>query len=360
MTRHSYSWWAIVFGAALAGAGRGQEPAGAGVAAPPPAAAGENTLWIGPPEGEHSKLVQLPGALAEPRLGWCVAYLWHRAGKDWEPGGLHAELEKYDSNDPETQRWNIQLWKECGMDFAAGCWFGVPQRRGAVLPTRTTEAFESYLRTCEQEKFRWCAWMADIPGGLEPNLEQVRKWAKSPAYFRWGKPERPVLFIYERTLDKLGRRENARAALDKLRPYKDEFFLVLVGVPAAGIPKQERGLGLSWYGLPWMEPKYLAEQYRIVAERPDLDLFALLFHSFDNRATRAGQNAGTLWPEGGPSLPFAVGQLELAVTSLPNALGVPWDELGERSAWCPTRELGRQYYDLLKATLQNFKAAGSK
>lgn len=355
---------------------------------PDPGPITPSRFWIGTPGQPGAVQWAPPTGLPPQREAWANVYPWHRAGRDWEPGSLHAavpdfngngEPDDYDSADPRCVRWNLNLFREAGIDVAMGCWWGPYERESQTLPYLTTKAWEVWVDVCEQEGFAHCAELDDLPGAdwgapqevmhasLTRSMTYIEEnWAHLPHYKQLD--GRPVVVIYDRILDKLGgalesnagpENRDVRAAMQALGPWMEDCYLVFMGVGGIQrVTEQTRPLAFGWYNIPFANPVDTAAQYAYLAQRPDLDCFAWLFYAWDNTATRAGQRTGGFaWPASGPSLPFAVDQVVLALNGRPEVLVFPTDEFGERSSWLPTQERGRVYFDLMKQAIAAYKAA---
>ncbi|TAH37031.1 MAG: hypothetical protein EYC70_08595 [Planctomycetota bacterium] len=285
-----------------------------------------------------------------PLVG-ALAYLWHRKEKPQEINSLTPEHQPYDTSDPATARHNIRLWKEAGVDFVAGEWWGLGPNDWYQ---HMTDSFENYLKLCEEEKFRICVYLDDIPGAkdhnsaekLAKNLKVIAKWAQSPAFLRYGPSQRPLVFLYERVLQKLGKGKDNQALEEALQPYQDEFYFVFVNVPAESLAKREQPAGVQYYAIPFMQEPYLIEQYEAARSSPKVDLFALVFHGFDNTGHKGRE--GRKWPSSPEKFQH---QWEIARQARPEVIMVPWDELGEWSAYVPNKEQGDRYYKLLKEAI---------
>lgn len=269
-----------------------------------------------------------------------ICYLWFLRGRMHGAGSLRSTLGLYDSTDPEVQRAHIRLWKEAGVDFVAGSWWGLGESR---FHQQIHQAAQGYLERCAEEGMRWCIYLEEVPGGLERNLEQVRKWTRSPAYYRWG--ERPVLFVYDRVYE--------QAPRSALLPYAKEFFLVLTSPPVERLPA-DVGFGCHWWKVPFIPEDFLRARYKAVLARKDLVLFPLVYHGFDNTAFAQEPKK---WPQRGSSLEWFRRQLDQALEHRPPVLMFSWNELGEHTAFEPTEEFGTRYYDAMKEAIAAFKKA---
>ncbi|TAH34327.1 MAG: hypothetical protein EYC70_15380 [Planctomycetota bacterium] len=282
-----------------------------------------------------------------PRQAGVMVFLWHQRGRMHEPNSLTPKSGLYDSSDPEIQREHVRLWKEARIQFVAGSWWGVANKG---FNRSIDEAFQGYLRRCEEDgTLRMCVYLEEIPGGLEPNMKRVREYARSPGYYRLF--DKPVLFLYDRVKEKLTQSQMLSLA--------KEFFLVITGPPVEKLPRGT-GFGCHWFKIPYIKEDFIRQRYQAVAQREDLVLFPLIYHGFDNTATRkAGTGGGgKKWPAQGSSIEWFQRQLRIALEARTRVLMFPWNELGERSAFEPTEEFGSKYYDAMKDAVAQFLAEG--
>lgn len=280
-------------------------------------------------------------AKAMPKQAGVMVFLWHKGGQQHEPGSLVPTLGLYDSDDADVQRKHVQLWKDAGISFVAGSWWGVSNNR---WNQHVDDAFRGYLQRCNEAGLQMCVYFEEIPGGLQPNLERIREYAKSPGYYHlFGKP---VLFVYDRVSRKLTQQQ--------LLDLGKEFFCVYTGPPVERVP-EGLGFGAHWFKIPFIREDVLKDRYASVARRDDAVLFPLIYHGYDNSATRAAQKGGgKKWPPQGSNVQWFQHQLDLALAAHTRVLMFPWNELGEHSAFEPTKEFGTKYYDAMKDAVQKF------
>lgn len=305
-----------------------------------------------------------PGLHPIPESGRLAYVLAFGFGDRHEPGSVRPLVQPYEPWKREVQRANLAEWEKADVDFATLSWFGLASGQ---FHERITSMVGGYFTEAEASKspVKLCIYLESIPGGLERNLAWVKGLTASPAYqYLDGKP---VLFIYSRVYGQLlgagearngaEQEQQAAAALPLLAPLADEWFLVFTGLGApARVPVQERPVGAHWFGLAFARQRDLAERYAAAQARADLWHFPLVYHGFDNRATRgAQQNGGTVWPAGGSSLAHFEEQLGWTLSFGPETIGFPWDECGERSAFVPTSEFGRVYTDAMARAIAEFK-----
>ncbi|RMG41439.1 MAG: hypothetical protein D6725_01360 [Planctomycetota bacterium] len=267
-----------------------------------------------------------------------ICWMWHRRGRLQNTGATTSVLGLYDSTDPRIQRAHIELWKQAGLTFAAGSWWG---KGGDQWYQHIDAAFAGYLERCEGLGFKICIYWEDVPGNnLDRTLRAIAQYAASPAYYK--RHGLPVLFVYSRVYEKVG--------LDVLTALSDRYYLVLERPPVRKLPP-ELPLGCHWFGVPWTSPEHLLRQYNVVRDNPNWELFPLIYHGFDNTAAR---DPGTRWPAGGSSVEWFQKQLRLALSADPEHLMFPWNEMAEHSAFEPTVEFGRTYYDAMAKAVAEF------